>query len=145
MKNNVLYPFVALLKIILFFALSIILPRRGKRILFLTGVYARLVEHGLLHDETLEKLNRSLMLADSTAALNLPPSIYRRVIDDEELSKAIQGIEATNAGELCLTFSEARKVSQQIVKLAPAWARYGEEKEMERDVVSLFYCGRIVT
>lgn len=132
--------FWSLLKICWFFILGHLLPNKGKRILFLTSVYTRLVEKGLLHEDTLNRLNRILVLADNDLALTLPPSIYQRVIDEEQLREAIKGIESSQEGDLCLTYNEARKVSQRIVSLSPDWLKYDDKKTMENDIVSLFYC-----
>ena len=122
--------FWSLLKICWFFILSHLLPNKGKRILFLTSVYTRLVEKGLLHEDTLNHLNQILVLADNDSALTLPPSIYRRVIDDEQLREAIKGIESSQEDDLCLTYNEARKVSHRIVSLSPDWLKYDDKRSL---------------
>ncbi len=131
---------VSLFSICWCFLLGCILPQKGKRILFLMSVYARLVEKGLVHGETLNKLNQLLALADNDSALVLPPSIYRRVIDDAQLKEAIAGIESSHEADFCLTYDEARRVSHQLVALTPNWLKYGDQRSMEHDCVSLFYC-----
>lgn len=129
-----------LLAIVGLYLLSIILPNRGKRIIMLTTLHARLVRDGVFHAETLQKLNDSLFLASSPTALTLPASIYGMVWDVEQLHSILQEIDGQYDGDTCLLYADAKKVSQSIISLTPTWLRYGTVDDMLRDVMSLFYC-----
>lgn len=140
MKHS-LNAFTEFFKIVFFFILGMLMPKRGKRIILLTGVYAKLVEKGLFHDDAMRRLNRALMLADSEEALNLPPSIYRKVLDDQQVEEAIKQLElSSSGGELCLSDTEIKRVSKQLAGLTPMWLRYADDKAIEKDLVSLLYC-----
>lgn len=132
--------FLAFFKAIFFFMLGCIMPNKGKRILFLTAVYRYLVDRDALSKDKVHQLNSIMSLADNDSALLLPPSIYRRVISEEHIAEAIKGIETLDKDRMCLTYNEARKVSQSIVSKSPEWLNYGDKKTMEQDLVSLFYC-----
>lgn len=129
-----------LLAIVGLYLLSILLPNRGKRIIMLTTLHARLVRDGVFHAETLQKLNDSLFLASTPTALTLPASIYGRVWDTNQLHSILNEIDGKYDGDTCLLYADARKVSQSIISLTPAWLRYGSVDDMMRDVMSLFYC-----
>lgn len=122
------------------YLLGLFLPENGKRIIFLTTLHARLVRDGVFHEETLQKLNESLHLARSDAALQLPATIYGRIWDPEVTQQIFQEIDGDYRGNSCLLFEDARRVSARIVSLAPSWIRYGTSEQMEQDAQQLFYC-----
>ncbi len=129
-----------LMAIVGLYLLSICLPNRGKRIIMLTTLHARLVRDGVFHAETLQKLNESLFLASSDTALTLPASIYGRVWDANQIQTVLNEIDGRYDGDTCLLYSDAKKVSESIISLTPEWLRYGSVDDMRRDVLSLFYC-----
>lgn len=122
------------------YLLGLILPNRGKRLIMLTSLHARLVRDGVFHNETLSKLNQSLYLASSEKALELPASVYNQVWDAEKVKTILTEIDGKYDGETCLLYEDAKKVSQSIITLTPAWLRYDTEEGMLRDVLNLFYC-----
>lgn len=127
-----------LIKIVAFFLLGCLIPNKGKRIIVLASLYAKLVEKGIFHKEALERINNALMIADSEEAMNLPPYVYRKVIDEGQLEEAIKELETTSEGNIRLTYREAKRISSQIVDLTPIWLRYSDNKTMEKDIVNLF-------
>lgn len=122
------------------YLLGIVLPNRGKRLMVLTSLHARLVRDGVFHEETLSKLNQSLYLASSEKALELPASVYKQLWDAEQLKSIMKDIDGQYDGETCLLYDDAKKVSQSIIPLIPSWLRYDSNERMLQDVVNLFYC-----
>lgn len=120
--------------------LGLILPNRGKRLLMLTSLHARLVRDGVFHNETLTKLNDSLFLASSEKALVLPASVYNQLWDAEKVKNIMAEIDGKYDGDTCLLFDDARRVSQSIISLTPSWLRYDTNEQMLKDLIQLFYC-----
>lgn len=138
--NHVKLSMRHLLSLIGLYLLGLILPRRGKRIILLTTLHARLVRDGVFHEETMCKLNASLHLASSEKALALPASIYGSVWSAEQLKAIMKEIDGNYDGETCLLYSDARRVGESIIELTPRWLKYDNPDEMLNDVLSLFYC-----
>ena len=76
----------------------------------------------------------------SEKALELPASVYNQVWDAEKVKTILTEIDGKYDGETCLLYEDAKKVSQSIITLTPAWLRYDTEEGMLRDVLNLFYC-----
>lgn len=129
-----------LLKTFLFFLLSFLLPMRTKRMLVMTSLYAQLVQQGVFQEETLEKLNDTLELADSPDALQFPMLISRRLWDEDKLAEAIRQIHGHYDGQACLPYEEAKRVSQSIISLVSPTLRYDTSENMVRDTITMFYC-----
>ena len=124
---------------VVFFFMNL-LPKRSKRLILLTTLYVQLVEKGVFHEETLDKLNRVLCLANDSEALTLPCCISCRVWDSKELEEITASLHVGSEGISCLAYKEARRVSDEILSLSPYCLRYGDRDTMTRDVVNLFYC-----
>ena len=129
---------------IAFFFLSLI-PHRGKRFILLVTLYAQLVERGIFHEETLEKLNKTLCLASSADALVLPWRVSKKVWDTKELDEVTAHIHAEGEGVTCMPFKEAEQTAEELLALVPPWLQYGKHEEMMRDVMSLLYCQPLKT
>ena len=120
--------------------LGLILPNRGKRLLMLTSLHARLVRDGVFHTETLSKLNDSLFLASTEKALVLPASVYNELWDAEKVKSIMAEINGKYNGDTCLLFDDAKRVSQSFISLTPSWLRYDTHEQMLKDLIQLFYC-----
>lgn len=141
--SHIRYKLCSVLSIIFCPVLGFLLSRRMKRIIFLTGIYANLVEKGVFHEKTLSKLNCALCLSSTEKALELPPSVYHRIIDQNELSKVLLDIDSTpliGEGEVCVNYRDAKKVSAELVHLVPSWLRYDNDDLMNKDLISLLHC-----
>jgi len=130
----------AVLRTLFFVVLGTILPYRAKRIFLIATLHAELVEKGVFEQETLDKLNDSMKLAQDVDALKYPAYFHQMVWSDQErLSRVVDEIVGEHTEEFCIPHAEAKKVSETIISMAPSWLRYGPD-EMVSDVIHLFYC-----
>ena len=125
--------------------LGMLLPIHGKRILLVTTLHLQLVRDGIFREETLEKLNRALRLAKFDDALQLPAAVYDRVWDDAKLQAAVRAVIRGSIRDQNLTYDNAVKLSEAVLKVAPSWLHYGRHDDMVKDLVSLFYCQASLT
>lgn len=129
----------------IYFFIMGLLPSRGKRIILLTTLYMQLVEKGVFHEEALAKLNRVLCLASTNEALILPSSMSTRIWDSKDLLTITNKFMQDSEGISCLAFTEAKRVSDEILDLAPSCLKYATHEEMLNDVIALFYCQPVRT
>ena len=129
-----------ILKTLFFFLLGILLPSKAKRIFMMTTLHAQLVEDGVFTEETLKKLNETMDLARSDDALTYPAYFHSFVWGDQRLPDVIHDIVGPHAPDSCIPYTEAKRVGESILAMAPSWLVYGGKDEMLRDIVQLFYC-----
>lgn len=127
------------LKTLWYAFLGMVLTRRGKRLILLVTLYMQLVERGIFHHETLDKLNRIFMLADSDEALELPSRISARVWDNDDMKSAVCDLRHASEGICRLPYEEAYRVSDEIISLAPSYLHYADHDTILREVINLLY------
>ncbi len=130
----------------LFFTfIGIFMPRQRKRLFIIAGIHAKLIQNGVFHEESINKLNGVLHLTDDDKSLDIPESVYESVWDSSELSKILHQIPTTYDGETCMLYNDAKRVTEEILKLTPKWLQYGSLDEMSLDLINLFMCQTVKT
>jgi hypothetical protein len=115
--------------------LSLIVPDRGKRAIFLASFFAQLKDDSLGVDkETLVKLNKAMDLVKREESLGLPVQLNRAIwhgVNSKELR-------LDDLHEQALTPAKLRLVCNKVLESMPAWLRYGDETVIREDLVKLF-------
>ena len=119
------------------FCMSKLLPKHGKRIIFVSSLYAQVTQLERMKADVVSKLNSVMNLAYREEALHLPAAISRVVWRNSRVGQVLTR-ELLNQD---IDEKKMREVSQSVVKLTPVWMRYGD-KDMENDVRSLILNGR---
>jgi hypothetical protein len=113
------------------------LQGRTKRLIFLASLSARLKDSSKLDHDTMKKLNTLMDLCKDESAIKLPV----------ELSKVIWHGKASY--EICrdqvsslssLSSDRINLISTRVLTAMPAWLRYGNDDEMQKDVAKLLTC-----
>lgn len=106
----------------------------GKRLMFLTSVYAALVKEGIMQEMSLESFNETFKLAEDAALLDatfVANGCWNNINLTSELAKCLLNAEHLENRQDRITL--VAKFSPLIVKSAPKWMRY-DTAEMVRDV-----------
>jgi len=115
--------------------LSLLLPNRTKRMLFLTSFFAQIKEGSEGVDaETLAKLNKAMSLVKREDSLNIGIQLNRAIWNGK------------SSKELCLdelhqrelTPMTLRHICTDVIKAMPGWLRYAPEPAIREDLVKLF-------
>lgn len=120
--------------------LSFVLKRglsdHGKRVMFVTSLYSRIVRFDSLRFEAIEKLNDIMELATNHHALELPTLARNFIWKGVD----IQGV----LNEATLTESipddRAKELSEKVIDLTPSWLQYSHDVMM-KDLMSLIKQG----
>lgn len=115
--------------------LSLIVPDRTKRAIFLTSFFARVKDGEESVDmETLVKLNKAMSLVKRDDALGLAVQLNRAIWH------------GMSSKELCLddlyqrelSPARLRLVCNKVMEAMPSWLRYSDESTIRSDLVQLF-------
>lgn len=120
--------------------LTFMISRQRKRLFVLATLHRELVKRGTLNDESIDMLNQTLHLADNEKMLILPDPIYEMVWDSDEIGHIVGDLPPIHDDKICLCYTEAMRVSEEILPLTPRWLRYDTLDNMRNDIISLFYC-----
>lgn len=118
--------------------LSIFTPNKIKRITYLTTLHAHLVRDGVFQQELLGKVNQTLQIAKDDDALVLPATMHTRLWDDAQIRPLFSDTDFSKT--VCLPFDEAKRISEELVDMAPKWLKYDDYQVMVVDTLKLFYC-----
>lgn len=119
------------------FCMSKLLPKHGKRIIFISSLYVQVSQLERLKADVMSKLNAVMNLAHREEALQFPAAISQMVWRDSPIGNVLtQELLDQNVDDV-----KVREVSQRVVELAPKWVRYGTS-DMLDDVRSLIRNGR---
>lgn len=122
---------------VLEFVASKMFSKHGKRIMFITSLYAQLTQLDSLKAEAVSKLNSVMGLATREEAIQFPAAISSVVWRGKDVTSVLtadmmdQNVDAMRIHE----------VAKKLVDLCPRWMRY-PVPEMERDVATLILNGR---
>lgn len=120
----------------------IVVPNKGKKMMYIVSIYSQLVQDKILEATTLDKLNMKLNLACQPEALQLPMELGEVIWKDisfKDLFKEELGQYYHYDGTHCIPFTEAQIISAKIVERTPKWLRYDNKSNMVLDVATLFY------
>lgn len=110
------------------------LPRRTKRLIFLTSLLAVMKNTTELSLEVLAKLNAMLILAKDEHALQLPARLSTRIWNGSSLKE----ISESGFGDLSEVPSDAvAEVTTGIIKNIPCWLHYAREADIRSDITTI--------
>lgn len=101
--------------------LAAILPRHGKRAIFLTTLYVQIAKISPSHKKMLEELNRQLKIVDEARALNFPISLHDAVWAGREIDLR----EPSQCSDL-----DIELLARQVMHRMPEWSRYSDDQEV---------------
>ena len=111
------------------------LHNRGKRLMFLASLAARLHISGQFDKVTRDKLNQVMQLSKGSASLVVPFELSK-VIWHGKTAVEIFHYDPANTP---LTEEVIEKMTQSAISSTPAWLRYGDNSEMAKDVSKLLH------
>ena len=123
--------------------LSKIFSPRVKRMIFLSSFLAYVQGTNHPDKELLVKLNKLLKLAQLDDALMAPSMRNQKILGatllrDEPLGNSgIMLKELDQIQDYKIFVSQARKISDSVIKNAPEWLRYGSNKQIRSDLITL--------
>lgn len=106
----------------------------GKRLMFLTTVYAALVKEGIMQEMSLESFNDTFKLAEDAALLDatsVANGCWKNINLTSELTKCMTATEHLESRQDRISL--VAKFSPLVVNHAPKWMLYDVD-EMVRDV-----------
>ena len=107
------------------------LPTKTKRQLFIVSFAARLKDVTSFDQETFQKLNRVLALSESNDKALAVPVILSKVIWNGKSTYEICK-EDVSVGQF--TSDRIATIVSNILSNMPAWMRYGDSAEIEKDI-----------
>lgn len=123
--------------------LSNIFSPRVKRMIFLSSFLAYVQGTNHPDKELLVKLNKLLNLAQLDDAVMAPSMLNQKIWGatlprDEPLGNSgIMLKELDQIQDYKIFVSQARKISDSVIKNAPEWLRYGSNKQIRSDLITL--------
>lgn len=106
----------------------------GKRLMFLTSVYAALVKEGIMQEMSIESFNETFQLAEDSTILDagaVAKGCWSKVDLTSELSKCMLINEELTDRQDRISLVE--RFSPVLVKRSPKWMQYDKD-EMIRDI-----------
>lgn len=114
--------------------LSLLIPDRGKRMVFLASFFASMKEGGDVDVETLAKLNRAMSLAKRDDSLGLAVQLNRAIWNGRSSKElCLDGL-----NQQSMTPARLRLICTNVIQAMPDWLRYGDESVIREDLVKLF-------
>lgn len=96
------------------------LPKDGKRAVFLTTLFMKIAKISPSHQQSIKELNHRLHLVDNDAALNFPMSLRDTVWGGQPLN-----IRQRRDDEAMPTDYEIEGMARRIISHGGRWSRYG--------------------
>lgn len=128
---------------LLIYIMTVILPNRIKRLIFLSSLTALLIDIKEHDEETLHKLNVLLQICSHEKAMMLPISLRNFIWHNMTASQimntevSVQDVRGLESGKLV-------QMVRSIVSTIPSWLKYSENYVIECDVENLLKnCGRL--
>ena len=102
--------------------LAAMLPRRGKRAIFLTTLYVHVCKLSGPHRKLLEELNQNLGIVSEKEALNLPVKMHNTVWWGRELNFRDDHDSPNGPSSEELDF-----IAERAMRCIPEWSHYGDQ------------------
>lgn len=139
--RRVLDAVLAFISHLAFYLLGSCMTNATKRYMLLASLQVHLVREGILHEETMSKLNRLLDLVKYEDALELPVFLHQRIWGGVDVNQILQNSDVVDLINHCPSYGELRAISGAIAKQTPPWLRYGQDSEyMLQDIMRLLSC-----
>lgn len=119
--------------------LRLILPRKGKRAVFLTTLFMEIAKISPAHEKALKELNDYLKIVDDVESLRLPASLHKSVWKDKEF------IIKSRTGSF--TQKEINGICHRAIREIPEWSHYEDYDKVFEDTrkVILAYLNGVAT
>lgn len=102
--------------------LTFLIPRRGKRAIFLATIFIEISKVSPTHRKVLEIINNRLQIFDTPDAIYMAALFHGVVWKDRHL--VIRGDKGT------LTEEELDGICKRIINTIPAWSKYGSREQV---------------
>lgn len=120
-----------------------VLPRRAKRMIFVSSFIAH-IQNCQTSDKTLlNKLNLLMQLSADDNALDLPMRLHNRIWGNIQIEEILRdkNLAVSSIDEIVhmeFVTPQIRTISEQIVKATPEWLKYDSNTKMRADLIKLF-------
>ena len=105
--------------------LTVILPRHGKRAVFLTTLFVEISKISPTHKGFLEELNQHLKIVDTNDALDFPAKLHNTIWRGRELQLRVENGEISE--------EELNGIAARIIHDLPEWSSYGNYHDVLRE------------
>ena len=113
--------------------LSFLLPKYGKRMLFVVSLFTLVGGDKAKKHEILSQLNRVMHLAEDERALDFSAVIANKVLNQQDMKQLLLGaLHGRHIGD-DLPLSEVRVLARTLLEKTPLWLRYDNEEKMVYD------------
>lgn len=140
--SRIIHVFKYVIVLFLISVFRLLVPSKGKKLMYIVSIYSQLVQDKILEATTLDKLNMKLNLACQPEALRLPMELSEVIWKDisfKDLFKEELGQYQFCDDTHCIPFEDAQLISARIVERTPRWLHYDNKTKMIQDVATLFY------
>lgn len=120
-----------------------LLPRRMKRLIFVSSFIAHLRNTTDPDRDLLSKINKLLSLSNRDEALLLPIQLHQQIWSKVFLKEVFQE-KSINFDDISQIASfkfhkpQIRTLSEEIIKVIPSWLMYGSRNQVKNDLVCIF-------
>lgn len=120
-----------------------VLPKRAKRMIFVSSFIAH-IQNCRPSDKTLlSKLNLLMQLSADDNALDLPMRLHNRIWGNIQVEEILRdkNLALTSIDEIVhmqFITPQIRTISEEIVKATPEWLKYDSNTKMRADLIKLF-------
>ena len=108
--------------------LAAILPRYGKRAIFLTTLFVHIAKLSLAHRKLLEEFNQKFRVVKGDSALGFPTAFCNAVWRGRELD-----ISNDSRTLKDLTAEDLDLIAERAIHSLPEWSRYGEQSTVRAE------------
>lgn len=120
-----------------------VLPRRMKRLIFVSSFIAHIKNSTNPDKELLSKINKLLMLSSSDEALLLPVQLHQQiwhkvVLKDVLSEKNIEIDDISQIASYSFKKPQIRTLSEEIIRVIPNWLMYGSKTQIRSDLICIF-------
>ena len=105
--------------------LRFMLPRKGKRAVFLTTLFMEIAKISPAHEQTLRELNDYLKIVNNFDSIRLPASLHDQIWSDREFYIRV--------GEGTVSEEEIEGIAKRAINQVPEWSQYGDYDQVLED------------
>lgn len=117
--------------------LNSILPNRIKRLLFISSFIAHIKKIDKPTTQLTEKINTLFNLSNDSRSICFPMRIEKHIWANIELDELFSAKNIVTVSEITKSKSQARIISEEIVRRMPNWLRYGSNTAIKSDLVAV--------
>ena len=120
-----------------------VLPKRMKRLIFVSSFIAHIKNSTNPDKELLSKINKLLLLSSNDDALLLPVQLHQQiwqkvVLKDVLTDKNIEIDDISQIASYSFKKPQIRTLSEEIIRVIPNWLLYGSKTQIRSDLICIF-------